>query len=85
MPVRVKPAPRLSEKFGAETYVPGIPAEGKEIPVREAERLERAGLVVRVEEEPAKRAGGTVKPSKVVVGEAGPERVTSGEAEKKES
>jgi hypothetical protein len=55
MPVRVKPAPDLHRKFGAETYVPGVPAAGVDLPVREAEKLEKAGLVVRVEEEqPAK-------------------------------
>ena len=47
--IRVKPAPRYLPTADAPPleYVPSVPADGIELPNEEAERLLKAGLVVR--------------------------------------
>jgi hypothetical protein len=53
--VRVKPSPKL----GPTEYVPGIPADGIDLPLEEVAALLESGIVVRVRPRPAKPASST--------------------------
>jgi hypothetical protein len=63
MPIRVKPAPDLERKHGAGSYVPGI-GTGTELPNAQAERLIKAGLVVRDEPDEKPAPAGSAKAEK---------------------